>query len=104
MTTTRNPGQRSWELQDAVRETQPAVSERSLRRSESRFMQRGWQLLLLGGAVAAIGLALAYSTGGVAEGIGVMLASLASAPTLAGIVLVIVSAATGRMRRGEPFA
>ena len=80
---------------------EPGVAQRA---RPERFASAGWTLLLIGGVMAAIGLALAYPLEGVAQGIGVMLASLAIAPTVAGIVAHVIALVQARALRGKPFA
>jgi hypothetical protein len=80
---------------------EPGVAQRE---RPDRLASLGWKLLLIGGVMAAIGLALAYPLEGVAQGIGVMLASLAVAPTVAGIVAHVVARVQARALGGKPFA
>jgi hypothetical protein len=68
------------------------------------------RLLLLGGILFAIGLVIILlvdrqeSSGGTGEGIGVAFMSLATVPTLAGLVLTGVALVSRRARKGKPFA
>lgn len=71
---------------------------------DRRLWTNGSRLLLIGGVLAAIGVALMALLDGYGDGIGVALASLACVPTLAGVALLLSAAVSRRSRAGRPFA
>lgn len=84
-----------------------AVHEPQLDRSARRFDLAGSRILLAGGLLAALGgllYLLGTATGDVLEAVGAMLAWVAVAPTLAGLVLLGVSVVSRRASRHKPFA
>jgi hypothetical protein len=74
------------------------------RRRDRLMTANGWRLLLLGGILFAIGLVVMLAADGLAAGIGVAFASLATVPTIAGGGLVVSSAVGRRAGQGKPFA
>ena len=71
---------------------------------DRRMQVNGARLLLLGGILAAIGIALMIPLDGTAAGIGVAIASLATVPTLAGLGLWLSGMVSRRERAGKPWA
>jgi hypothetical protein len=68
------------------------------------MITNGARLLLLGGILAAIGIALMIPLEGTASGIGIAIASLATVPTVAGLGLWLSGIVARRSRAGKPFA
>lgn len=79
-------------------------------KTERNQLGAALRLLLLGGILFAIGLVIVLlvdrqeSSGGTGEGIGVAFMSLATVPTIAGLVLTGVALVSRRARQGKPFA
>jgi hypothetical protein len=68
------------------------------------MITNGARLLLLGGILAAIGIALMIPLEGTAAGIGIAIASLATVPTVGGLGLWLSGLVSRRSRAGKPFA
>ena len=79
-------------------------------KTERNQLGAALRLLLIGGVVFAVGLVIVLivnrdeSSGGTGEGIGVAFMSLATVPTIAGLVLAGVALVSRRARKGKPFA
>ena len=86
---------------------QAGQRDRELRANAQRFQSAGAVLLLMGGIGAILG-ALVYllgtTTASWVKAVGVMLASIAAAPTVAGIVLLAMAATGAWAGRRKPFA
>ncbi len=83
------------------------VEEPELHRQAGRLRGSGAQILLLGGALAALGgLVYLLGTGTAAwvKALGAMLATLGAAPTLVGLVLLATSGVSSRASKHKPFA
>ena len=86
---------------------QAGQRDRELRGNADRFQSAGSVLLLIGGIGAILG-ALVYvlgtATASWVKAVGVMLASIAAAPTVGGIVLLAMAATGAWAGRRKPFA
>ena len=84
-----------------------AAPDPQLERSARRFDVTGSRILLLGGLLAGLG-GLVYLLGTAVaewmEGLGVTLASIAVAPTIGGLALLVIGAVSHRASRRKPFA
>jgi hypothetical protein len=71
---------------------------------DRKMMATGSRLLLLGGALAAVGIVLMILLDGTAAGIGIAIASLATVPTVAGLALCLSGFVSRWSRANKPFA
>lgn len=69
---------------------------------DSLMRANGWRLLLIGGVLAAIGIAIMLIAPG--RGAGVAVAWVGVVPTLAGAALLVASRVARRADDGKPFA
>jgi hypothetical protein len=84
-----------------------AVEDPQLQRSSRTFRASGAHILLLGGALAALGGVIWLVGTGTADwlkGLGNMLAWLAVAPTVLGLVLLVTAGVSNRASKHKPFA
>ncbi len=64
----------------------------------------GWNLALLGGVAAAIGILLMILFEGGIQTLGIVIAFFAVMPTVVGFLIVIGKGVSRRAEQGKPFA
>ena len=74
-------------------------------KTEGKQLGTGTRLLAIGAVLFVVGLVIVLLVDdGTPWGVGVAFMSLASVPTVAGIVLTVTAAVSRRSRKGKPFA
>jgi len=79
-------------------------TDRGLRRSAGQLRTIGTRLLLGGGVLFAIGLVLMLATDGFGDFAGILLAALATPPSLGGLALLVSGLFARRAAEHKPFA
>src|ERR671936_2006278 len=92
----------TWSRGPADMPDQPV--DRELDRQGRRLGRPGWWLVLLAILLAAPGVLLLVVGSGSAHGVGIALVSLAGAPALAGVGLLLANAVAWWSARDKPFA
>jgi hypothetical protein len=80
------------------------TTDRRLAETSGNQHTTGARLLLAGGVLFAIGLVLMLVGSGVVDFFGVMLAALATPPTLAGVAMLASGLVGRRASQQKPFA
>lgn len=78
-------------------------TDRQLGRTGRDQTALGSRLLLLGGAMFAVGLILMLLTSGVGDFLGIALSALAAPPTLGGVGLLVTGLVARRAAAHKPF-
>jgi hypothetical protein len=71
---------------------------------DSALVANGTRLLIAGGVMIAIGIALVLLLDGLGDGIGVAVGALGAVPALGGLGMLFAGLVERRSRAGKPFA